>query len=212
MTVCPARLILLLPCLLLALACESGKPEYDPRAPGSSTALLIDYQSLPDHRHAETLDRLQRGFLAMQSPGDHLILANEPNNTEAASPLTLSLPDSPLATTRLLRSLRERLDEGRPEAWQDRNEALLLKATAQLYALAPPRCLYLAVDPDLASIPTPPDLSQGDEQRTRPFTAFLLTPSAGDPDRVSVWVRHLHALGAHRIKRHSLGAELPACR
>jgi hypothetical protein len=207
----PLRLALLLPCLLMALACESGKEAYDPTPPGHATALLIDRQSLPDHRHADALDRLQRDFLAMQSPGDHMILANEQGKTDATSPLTLTLPDSPLATTRLLRSLREKLDEGRSKAWQDKNEALLL-TTLRLNSLTPPRCLYLAVNPDSAPIPALPETFEINEDQPSPFNAFLLTPTAGDPDRVSVWVRHLHTLGAQRIMRHSLGEELPACR
>lgn len=204
------RLALVIACLHLTQACESSSDEYDPSSAGQSTALFIDHQSLPAHRHAESVDLLQRRFLAMQSPGDRMILANNPSGKDDNSLLTITLPNRPLPATRVLRKSRELLDEGRDAEWPPEHHVPAL-ASAQLDALEPPRCLYLAVDPDFAPIPSLPDGLNLDDHHPASFTAFLFTPEPSDPDRVSVWTRHLHSLGAVRVMRQPLKAELPDC-
>lgn len=199
------RLALCGAAVLLIQACEPVAQQ------PHTTALLIDHQSLPGHRHAETLDDRQREFLAMQRPGDSMILANSPAPPDAGSILSVTLPDRPLLATRTLRLVRDYLQETSEERWGTLGDVLAL-ATMELQTADSRRCLYLALDPGTASMPSAPEAFQGREQVGQGWTAFLLMPDAWEQRNLSLWTTHLHGLGAEKIQWHPLSSPLPKCR
>lgn len=199
---------------LLVGGCELLLPD-----PPVFRALMLDRESLPSHRHGETLERLERQFLERQAPGDRLIVTGlshedadgESSPTDGLPDITLD--DRPLVATRSLRLINRRMAEGRDGR---EHEALtrIVDIAESLSNADETACLYIAFDPDRVAPPQPETtFSRRDSPAGNGWRTFLLIPASADlaHKRIGEWTHHLHHLGSSRIMISRLDQELPEC-
>lgn len=200
---------------LLAGGCERLLPD-----PPVLRALMLDRESLPIHRHGDTLEQIERQFLARQAPGDRLIVAGLTHGDEVSgeSSSTDGLPDiilddRPLIATRSLRLINRRMAASRDG---DEHDALgrIVEIAEILSNADQTACLYIAFDPDRVAPPRPETtFSRRNGPGGNGWRAFLLIPASADiaHERIGEWAHHIHHLGAHRIRVDRLDQELPEC-
>lgn len=199
---------------LLAAGCELLLPD-----PPALRALVLDRESLPSHRHGNTLERLERQFLERQAPGDRLIVTGlsreaadgEPSATDELPDITLD--DRPLVATRSLRLLNRRMAAGRDGGEHD---ALgrIVEVAETLSDSDQSGCLYIAFDPGRVAAPQPETtFSRRNGPAGNGWQTFLLIPASADitHERIDEWTQHLHHLGSSRIMVSRLDQELPEC-
>lgn len=196
--------------LLLLAGCELLEPG-EPVV----RALTIDRSSLPSHRHGDTIERVERRFLARQNPGDRLIIAGLLATTDPSqsNSLLIQLADRPLLATRSLRQLNRRMTEGR-DGSEHNALSQLVTITETLSDTEGAACLYLAFDPDRVA---PPPSDSTFSRRTGPagngWKTFILIPEAADMnhERIGEWIHHIHHLGSSRTRVSRLNEGLPEC-